>query len=98
MRTYLKGKTMSPTPYQQQAADASWRSVFLTIGSTPPAIGTGIYKVWLSDFINGKFHGPPLSYEYNTVDWSGNAITAQEFAHARAEWRNGLLGWYGSNG
>jgi N-acetyl-anhydromuramyl-L-alanine amidase AmpD len=97
--TYLKGESMSrPTQYQQAAADASWKSVFLTIGTPPPVTGTGIYQVWLSDFINGKFHGPPLTHEYSTVDWSGNVIIAQEFAHARAEWRNGLLGWYGSNG
>lgn len=89
--------SMQPNANQQKAADDSWKSVFQTIGTPPPVTGTGIYQAWLAALIAGVFYGPPLTHEYNSVDWSGNKIVVQEFAHARCEW-NGAANWYAPGG
>jgi N-acetyl-anhydromuramyl-L-alanine amidase AmpD len=100
---YLQGGTPvnnTPTAYQTQAANDSWNSVLKNMAAGPAPTGTGIYNVWLSALINGTFYGPPITREYATIDWSGNAIVVQEFAHARCEWsiKNGLIGWYNESG
>jgi hypothetical protein len=91
--TKEKPMPQAPTSTQIHAANDSWHSVRQDV-----RIGTGIYDQWLAALVAGNFYGPPVSQEYSTIDWNGEAIVAQEFAHARAEWRNGLLGWYGPSG
>jgi N-acetyl-anhydromuramyl-L-alanine amidase AmpD len=100
--TYLQGgnKPMptQPTTNQDTEARLCWASFFTAIGQTPPPTGSGIFQAWLSDWVNsGKQYGPPITHEYDSNDWSGNHIVAQEFAHARCEW-NGAAMWYGPNG
>lgn len=92
---YLGGnQPMPPTDNQLKAATDSWKSVFLTIGTPPPVTGTGIYQAWLAALIAGKFYGPPLTHEYNSVDWGGTPIVVQEFRGARCEWKDGRANWY----
>lgn len=82
-----------PTDHQIKAADDCWNST-----NTGSPTGTGIYNEWLKNVIVGKQFGPPLTKEYTSVDWKGQEIKVQEFAHARCEWHLGLLGWYNENG
>lgn len=91
--TYLKGGNtpMQPTSAEIFAANKRWGS----LTNTPK--GTGIYKSWLSHYISGVFHGPPLSKEYPSKDWAGNPIIVQEFTYGWCEW-NGTANWYGPNG
>ncbi len=60
-----------------------------------PAYSTGIAQSWQHEYMNGRVWGPPISYEFQTVDWSGNPITAQMFAGGRCEWSNGAARWFG---
>lgn len=62
-------------------------------GQTPNA-STGIAKAWQTEYMNGRNWGPPISYEFASVDWDGNAIVAQMFAGGRCEWRDGSGKWY----
>jgi len=95
---YLKGgqkpeqKPVQPTAHQIRAADDAWCSVIKDV-----AKGTGIYKAWFASLTKNKFYGPPITREYTTVDWNGNRIITQEFAHARCEW-TGNPNWYGPSG
>src|SRR5260370_760383 len=47
---YLEGP-MPPTPTQLKEAQDCWNSFFKSIGQAPPATGTGIYQIWVSDWI-----------------------------------------------
>ncbi len=94
---YLGG-TMQPTAAQLRAANDCWNSFFNTFGEPAPATGTGIYQAWLTAYVQGRFYGPPITREYNSIDWYGKPIVVQEFAHARCEWVNGAANWYSING
>jgi len=100
---YLSGGTTPVTPIQPSAnqlksANDSWDSVLKSTVAGPAPKGTGIYQAWVSALLSGKFYGPPLTREYDSVDWSGNHIVVQEFGHARCEWSSGSANWYGPNG
>jgi N-acetyl-anhydromuramyl-L-alanine amidase AmpD len=96
--SYLKGP-QPMTPVQIQEALDCWNSFFKSINQPPPPTGSGIYGCWLSDWITqGKQYGPPITHEYNSVNWDGSPIVVQEFAHARCEWVNNAPNWYGSTG
>ncbi len=99
---YLSGGTpvanTQPTPSQLKSAQDSWDSVLKSTPAGPAPKGTGIYQAWVAALVvSGKFYGPPLTREYDSVDWNGNKITVQEFAHARCEW-NGSANWYDAHG
>jgi N-acetyl-anhydromuramyl-L-alanine amidase AmpD len=85
---YLKqqGGTM---PNQWQIADASkeWASTAALFGGKSPSYGTGIANTWTQRIYQGQRMGPPITGEYDSTDWSGNAIKVQEFSNARCEWR-----------
>lgn len=89
---------MQPNSNQQKAADDCWDSVLKNMVGGPAIKGTGIYQMWLAALVSGKFYGPPLTREYDSVDWNGNKIVIQEFAHARCEWDGQNARWYGPNG
>ncbi len=95
---YLSGSPQpAPTPNQNQlkAIGDCWASFFRTLNQTTPTIGTGIYQSWVERYQrNGPKDGPPITREYDSVDWSGNHIVVQEFARARCEWKNGTPIWY----
>lgn len=59
-----------------------------------PGYNTGIAKSWQAEYQAGRTWGPPLSYEFATVDWNGAPIVAQMFAGGRAEFSNGVCRWY----
>lgn len=82
-----------PSKAQQDSAVSEWLS---TGGNLP--IKTGIGGAWQELVYTGKRPGPPISKEYQTVDWNGNPIVAQEFAHARCEWTNGKARWFNETG
>jgi GH25 family lysozyme M1 (1,4-beta-N-acetylmuramidase) len=102
---FLGGTTPMPAPTPTQpsanqliAANNRWYSVLKNDSEGPAPTGTGIYEAWLADYIKGIYHGPPLTHEYHSVDWSGNPIVIQEFAYGWVEWSFGSATWYGPSG
>ena len=99
--TYLKGvPNVTQTPVtnehaQQSAKDCWWSTSHLFAGMSP-SYDTGIAKAWQVLYSEGKKPGAPLTAEYGSVDWSGNAIRVQEFANTRCEWHDGAAKWYPS--
>lgn len=92
LTSYLKGVkevATTPTAAQQTALTKRWNSVYQNV----PA-GTGIFKAWSLDYINGVYHGPPMSLEYASVDWNGKPIIVQEFMYGWCEWVNFTAIWY----
>lgn len=78
-----------------------WNSFFLTLQEAAklpsivlPSIGTGIYDAWLSLYLKGIQLGPATSYEYDSVDWSGNPIKCQDFGSCRIEYYFNTGKWY----
>ena len=63
-----------------------------------PKTGTGIYGAWHKLYVSGKQIGSATSYEYNSVDWSGNHIVCQDFGSCRCEWQNGNARFFGPTG
>jgi hypothetical protein len=99
---YLKGgnKPMPPQPptaNQIKAANNRWNSVLKNTVAGPAPTGSGIYNAWLADYTQSKFHGPPLTHEYDSVDWNGKPIIIQEFSYGWAEW-TGKVTWYDAEG
>jgi|SRR5262245_14860466 len=100
---YLQGGNKpvptKPNANQQKAADDCWDSFLKNIGTVGVAPkGSTIYQQWIAGYVSGAFYGPPLTHEYDSVDWNGGKIVAQEFAHARCEYSSGVVHWYGLNG
>ena len=60
---------------QQQQAENSWAAN--TVGARAH---TGIYNEWINFYMNGLNFGPPVTNEYETVDWGGNRRILQWFA------------------
>jgi hypothetical protein len=60
---------------QQQQAENSWAAN--TVGARA---GTGIYTEWTYFYMNGLNFGPPVTEEYQTVDFSSNRRILQWFA------------------
>ncbi len=95
LKIALQGGTpvlTTPSANQLIAANKRWDSMATIVGTFRK--GSGIYNAWLSDYINGVYHGPPMSAEYNSVDWSGNPIIVQEFMYSWCEWYQGTPHWY----
>ena len=86
------------TANQLEAAHDCWQAFADGVGEKVPPMGTGIFDSWLQHLIQGRQFGPPLGTEYPSVDWNGEAIVVQEFARARAEWKDGQCKWYGVSG
>ena len=70
-----------------------WNSFFVTLQKAtsnpdiPLAItGTGIFNAWQSLYLKGNQLGPASSYEYDSIDWNGNAIKCQDFGSYRIEY------------
>lgn len=95
LQIILQGSTpvlTTPSTNQLIAANKRWDSVSTSMGTFRK--GSGIYNAWLVDYINGVYHGPPMSAEYNSVDWSGTPIIVQEFMYSWVEWYQGTAHWY----
>jgi hypothetical protein len=82
-----------PVTNQQQSAKDCWESTAPLFGGTAPNYATGIAAAWQALYSEGKKPGPPLTPEYGSVNWNGNAIRVQEFANTRCEW-DGQPHWY----
>lgn len=74
--------------YKDQQAAACWSSTtkLLQLTSGKEAdFTTPIAQKWLDMYKRGLKPGPPLTIEYQNIDWSGTAILMQEFSQAHAE-------------
>jgi hypothetical protein len=104
--TFTYGGTPTPVPppvftpsaNQRKAGVDQWIAPWLRWNLPSPPTGSGIFNLWLGYLIRGHNLGPPLTWEYDTIDWQGNPIIAQEFARARCEWSNGAGKFYDENG
>jgi len=79
--------------YQYQSALDSWNSF-----RTDCVFTSGIAQAWRDRLYSQEFMGPPITKEYKSVDWAGNEIVVQEFAHARCEWIAGKATFRGPTG
>jgi len=91
--------------YMDQSIKDHWNSFFRQLQQLfpnqniqLPRTGTGIYSAWYKLYVSGKQLGPATSYEYNSVDWSGNPIVCQDFGSWRCAWQNGNGKFYGPTG
>lgn len=50
---------------------------------------SGIMKFVFQEYQNGKYLGPALTEEINSVTWAGQDMTMQLFAGGRVQWING---------
>ena len=89
--TYLLG----PTQAEWQSARDEWNHSPLS--PTPP-MTTGISGDWLARVLKGQRAGPPVSPEYQSVDFNGDPIVVQQFLHARCEWQAGVGRWFDARG
>lgn len=80
------GQPVTPSKNQLANAAAEWAATAaLFPGGKSPDYTTGIAKAWTERVCKGQHMGPPTSNEYDSVDWAGNPIRAQEFG-VHAEW------------
>lgn len=87
------------TPAMQQSAQDEWNSTASLFEGTAPRYNSGIAAEWRNQVFALKNPGPPLTQEYHSMDWGGQAIIVQEFAHARAEfYYPGKCFWYDARG
>ena len=91
--------------YMEQSINDHWNSFFRQLQQLSPTqniqlprTGSGIYSAWYKLYVEGKQMGPATSYEYNSIDWSGNPIVCQDFGSWRCEWQNGTAKFYGPTG
>ncbi len=81
-----------------KAAYDTWNSTAFLFGGTPPPLNRGIAQSWLAHYLAGSNMPPPITQEFQSVDWSGNPIIVQLFAGLRCEWANGTGVWYKMSG
>lgn len=97
---YVKGAIQVDTNQQKSITD-HWNSYFKQLQHLfPNAVamlaptGTGIFNAWQSLYLQGKQLGPATSYEYDSIDWGGNAIKCQDFGSCRIEYYYSTGAWY----
>jgi N-acetyl-anhydromuramyl-L-alanine amidase AmpD len=97
---YLKQGGNMPNQWQIADALKEWSCTANLFGGTAPSYSTGIADVWKQRLYQNQRLGPPITGEYDSTDWSGNAIKVQQFAHARCEWRVDGSGcrWFDAHG
>lgn len=90
---------VKPPPYDgfvKQALLDQWNS---STATPHPNDGTGIYKAWVTlRLVHGYNAGPPTNNEYDTVNWDGKKIVAQECGSFRFEWDEGQPRCFGPAG
>lgn len=72
------------TPAMAQQFHDVWNSTEHFMGSVRQ--GTAIYAIWQQCMGKGKFLGPPISQEYNTVTWENSPSIRQELSCGHIEW------------
>ncbi len=86
-----------PDFFARESQDC-WNSFLVgVLGKEPAPFTTQIAQAWVSAWLDGKQYGPPLTYEYHSLDTQGRPILVQEFAHARCEW-DGAATFYSASG
>ena len=87
------------TKFMEQSFNDQWDSTarFMPDGK-PARRPTGIYTAWSQFQAQGRNFGPPITPEYPSVNWGGDPIIVQEFAHVRAEWSNNAAKFYSVGG
>jgi hypothetical protein len=78
-----------PTAAQLAAAKAIFTAIIPTVRT-----GTGIYNMWLTDYLLGRFHGPALSAEMPYTNWNGETGVVQIFPGGQYEWIGGVGLYY----
>lgn len=81
-----------------KAAYDTWNSTSHLFAGTPPPLNTGIALEWMTKYKSGVVMPPPLTYEFQSVDWAGNPIVVQEFVGIRCEDNQGTKKWYKMSG
>ncbi len=84
-----------------QAAQDTWNSTAFMFGGKPLLYSTGIAGSWQQIYIQGqKNMPPPTTREFDSVDWSGKAITVQFFGNIRCEWNKATNtpAWFNASG
>lgn len=71
-----------------------WNSTAGLFGGTPPSITTGIGGEWKTKYMVKYLIGPPLTKEFETIDWNSKPITIQIFTNGMAQWSNGAGRWW----
>jgi N-acetyl-anhydromuramyl-L-alanine amidase AmpD len=94
------GQPVAPNKWQIADAEHEWKSTAALFGGTSPIYTSGIAERWRDHVYAGSRIGPPLTTEYDSTDWAGNAIKVQQFAHARCEWRvdGSSCRWFDASG
>lgn len=62
--------------------------LFHAQGLPDPAMTTGLAKEWFL-YMQKYFIGPPVTPEFNSVDWNGNPIIVQIYSCGMGQWDNG---------
>jgi hypothetical protein len=78
-----------PTADQLNAAKAIFTAVLPNV-----RVGTGIYNMWLTDYLLGRFHGSALTNEEPYTNWNKETGVVQVFPGGQYEWINGVGRWY----
>src|SRR5260370_19261855 len=81
--TYVRRNLVNPN--QEKSMLDRCNSFFVTLkkATSTPTIplappGTGIFNAWQSLYLKGTHLGLTSTYEYDSVDWSGNRLTSQD--------------------
>jgi len=85
------------TDYILQSAIDTWNSTTHLFGGTPPRRDTGIAEAWFRQYRHAPLP-PPLTQEFDSVDWGGTHIVVQLFGHLRAEWYGDHAIWVKADG
>lgn len=89
--------------HREEQAAIIWRStapMLSTCYGKEAAYSTPIAISWQALIKRGLKPGPPVTPEYQAVDWAGNTITCQEFtqAHAEVDAQGNLVFFYDAYG
>lgn len=99
LRKYLATPVVHVASLAQRAqATYEWTAFWIGLKMPSPPTGSAIFESWLSFKIKGRNFGPPITWEYHTVDWNNKSIIQQDFAHASCEYNNGVSRWFDSGG
>jgi GH25 family lysozyme M1 (1,4-beta-N-acetylmuramidase) len=85
--------------FMDQAAHDEWVSFFeRTLNKQSPRWDTAIFASWKEHLRNGQHIGPPITEEYQSVNWLGEKIIVQQFADGRCEWDGTAAHWFSTDG
>jgi hypothetical protein len=98
---YVQSRGNVANSHITQAAQDTWNSTAFLFGGKPLSYSTGIAQSWQQLYVQKqKLMPPPTTREFDSVDWSGNAITVQYFGNIRCEWNKATNtpAWFNASG